>query len=72
MVFSSITFIFYFLPITIAIYFCVPACCQNVVLLFCSLFFYAWGEPQNVLFMGISMISGYGFGLLVEKFFVVF
>ncbi len=68
MVFSSITFIFYFLPITIAIYFCVPACCQNVVLLFCSLFFYAWGEPQNILFMGISMISGYGFGLLVEKY----
>ncbi len=68
MVFSSITFLFYFLPITAALYFLVPGKYQNAVLLLCSLFFYAWGEPQQVPIMGISIVSAYAFGLLIEKY----
>lgn len=68
MVFSSITFLYYFLPVTIALYFLVPGRYQNAVLLLCSLFFYAWGEPRYVLIMGTSVVSAYAFGLLVEKY----
>lgn len=68
MVFSSVSFLYYFLPVTMALYFFTPARYQNVVLLVCSLFFYAWGEPRYIAVMGISIVSGYGFGLLVEKY----
>lgn len=68
MVFSSVSFLYYFLPVTMALYFFTPVRYQNTVLLLCSLFFYAWGEPQYIVIMGISIVSGYGFGLLVEKY----
>ena len=45
MVFSSIIFLFIFLPLVLAAYFLVPKSWKNAVLLICSLFFYAWGEP---------------------------
>ena len=45
MLFSSITFIFIFLPATIALNLIVPERFRNVILMFASLFFYAWGEP---------------------------
>ena len=45
MVFSSLLFLFYFLPAVLAVYFIVPRKAKNVVLLLFSLFFYAWGEP---------------------------
>lgn len=67
MLFSSITFLYYFLPLTIFLYFLVPEPFKNAVLLFCSLVFYAWGEPKYVLLMGLSILLGYGFGLLIEK-----
>ncbi len=68
MLFSSITFLYYFLPLTIFMYFLVPEPFKNAVLLFCSLVFYAWGEPKYVLLMGLSILLGYGFGLLIEKY----
>ena len=45
MVFSSLEFLFVFLPVTLLVYFCVPHKVRNLVLLLFSLFFYGWGEP---------------------------
>lgn len=67
MLFSSITFLYYFLPVTAALYFLTPKKGKNIVLLLGSLVFYAWGEPKYVLLMAVSILSGFGFGLLVEK-----
>ena len=68
MVFSSIPFLYYFLPAVIAVYFLMPKCLKNAVLLVFSLGFYAWGEPRFVWFMLISIAQGYILGLLIEKF----
>ena len=46
MLFSSIPFLFYFLPCVFVLYFLVPMRWKNTVLLLASLFFYAWGEPK--------------------------
>lgn len=68
MLFSSIPFLYYFLPIVLAVYFVSPKGLKNAVLLLFSLVFYAWGEPKYVFLMIISIFSGYGFGLLLEKY----
>ena len=67
MLFSSIPFLFYFIPCVVILYFTVPKCLKNSVLLLSSLFFYGWGEPRYLLFMLISITQGYIFGLLIEK-----
>ena len=66
MLFSSITFLYYFLPATLAVYFCVPKKLRNTVLLCASLLFYAWGEPIYVLLMAVAILMGYGFSRLME------
>lgn len=68
MVFSSITFLFYFLPITLAIYYIVPNKLKNIVLLIASLAFYFYGEPKYVLLMLFSIASTYLFGILMDKY----
>ena len=68
MVFSSITFLFYFLPIVIAIYYIVPSKVKNIVLLISSLFFYFYGEPTYVIIMVLSIVITYIFGLLMDKY----
>ena len=68
MLFSSIPFLYYFLPLTLLCYFLAPRRAKNAVLLFFSLIFYAWGEPKYVLFMVASILQGYLFGRLVEKY----
>ena len=68
MLFSSIPFLYYFLPLVAVLYFLVPGRLKNAVLLFASLAFYAWGEPKYVLLMAASVVLGYGFGLLVERY----
>lgn len=68
MVFSSITFLFYFLPIVLAIYYLVPNKCKNIVLLISSLAFYFYGEPKYTLLMLFSIASVYIFGLLIDKY----
>lgn len=68
MVFSSITFLFYFLPITIAIYYIVPKKCKNIVLLLASLVFYFFGEPAYILLMISSILITYVFGRLIDKY----
>lgn len=68
MLFSGITFLYYFLPLMLAVYFLVPGAAKNAVLLIASLIFYAWGEPQYVFLMITSIIVGYVSGLLIEVF----
>lgn len=69
MLFSSTTFIYLFLPITIAFYYALKwnRTLQNIFLLIASLVFYAWGEPKFVLVMILSIIVNWLFGFLVDK-----
>ena len=68
MVFSSLTFLFAYLPITLLLYFLVPLKWRNLVLLVVSLFFYGWGEPVYITIMFVSIVIDYTHGLLVEKY----
>ena len=65
MLFSSVTFLYYFLPVTVALYFTAPRKLKNSVLLLASLFFYFYGEPVYSLLMLVSCLSGYVHGLLI-------
>ena len=68
MVFSSITFLFYFLPIFLAAYFLTPTIQgKNVVTLLFSLVFYAWGEPRFVIILLISIAFNFCAGLLIDS-----
>ena len=66
--FSSLPFLFGFLPITLAIYFAVPLRWRNLALLLASLVFYGWGEPVYISIMVLSILIDYTHGLLVEKY----
>ena len=68
MVFSSISFLFYFLPIVLLIYYILPNKFKNTVLLLASIFFYFYGEPKFIIIMTFSIISTYIFGLLINKY----
>lgn len=68
MLFSSIPFLYYFLPCVLLLYLIAPKRLKNAVLLLASLVFYAWGEPIYVLLMAASIASGYVLGLLIEQF----
>ena len=68
MVFSSLTFVFFFLTLTLAIYFIVPGLTgKNLVLLVSSLIFYSWGEPKLVLLMLATVFVAFEGGLLIDK-----
>ena len=67
MLFSSISFLYYFLPCVVILYFAVPKYLKNSVLLLSSLFVYGWGEPKYLVFMLVSITQGYAFGILIEK-----
>ncbi len=67
MLFSSVPFLFYFLPCVLLVYFLVPGTLKNGVLLLASLLFYGWGEPRYLLVMLAAIVQGYVFGLLIEK-----
>ncbi|MEK0317926.1 MBOAT family O-acyltransferase [Cohnella sp. 56] len=66
MVFSSVGFLFFFLPLVLAFYFVVPFKYKNAVLLLFSLIFYAWGEPRYILLMILSILANYGYGIRIE------
>lgn len=68
MLFSSITFLYYFLPCVLILYFIAPNKLKNTVLLIASLIFYAWGEPKYVILMIASIVVGYVSGILIEAF----
>ncbi len=67
MVFSSIPFLYYFLPVVLAVYFLVPRGLKNAVLLLSSLFFYGWGEPKLLWLMVFTIVLFYGCGLAIER-----
>ena len=68
MIFSSIFFIFTFLPLTLLVYYLVPFKAKNLVLLIVSLVFYAWGEPVYVILMIFSILINYVSGLEIEAY----
>ncbi|EQK44506.1 MBOAT, membrane-bound O-acyltransferase family protein [[Clostridium] bifermentans ATCC 19299] len=68
MVFSSIVFLFTFLPITLILYYISPRKMKNIVLLLISLIFYAWGEPVYVFLMMFTTVVDYLIGLLINKY----
>ncbi len=67
MVFSSLYFLFLYLPVVLAVYYIVPLRWRNLVLLVFNLIFYAWGEPVYILIMFASIAIDYTHGLLVTR-----
>ena len=67
MVFSSITFMFLFLPLVFALHFMTPQKMRNLLLVIASLIFYAWGETGYVLIMIVSILLSYGFGIAIDS-----
>lgn len=67
MLFSSISFLYLFLPLVLLVYFVVPKSCKNLVLLVFSLLFYFIGEPRYLLVMVGSTASAYFFGLWIGR-----
>lgn len=68
MIFSSIPFLYYFLPVVLLLYYIVPKKLKNGALLLASLVFYAWGEPKLIWVMAVSILLTYGYGILIEKY----
>ncbi|MBQ4177979.1 MAG: MBOAT family protein [Lachnospiraceae bacterium] len=68
MVFSSLLFLFRFLPMVLLLYFTAPRKFRNLVLLLVSLVFYAWGEPVYVILMIVSILISWTGGLSVDHF----
>ncbi len=67
MLFSSIPFLYYFLPVTLLLYYPAPKKWKNMILLIASLIFYGWGEPRFVFVLFLATILGYVSGLLIGK-----
>ena len=67
MLFSSIPFLYYFLPVVLAVYFSVPRGAKNTVLLLSSLVFYGWGEPKLLFLMIFTIVLFWGCGLAMGR-----
>ena len=67
MIFSSIPFLYYFLPVVLLVYGLTPREGKNAVLLLFSLVFYGWGEPKYLAIMLVCTALGYGFGLALGR-----
>ena len=68
MLFTSISFLYYFLPVVIAFYFIVPKKMRNFVLLIASMLFYFYGEPKYILLMLAEILVAYIGAILIEKY----
>ena len=68
MVFSSVIFLFRFLPVFFILYYAAPGRMKNFILFLGSLFFYAWGEPVYVLLMLFSTVTDYFHARMIERF----
>lgn len=68
MVFSSISFIYYFLPCVLIAYFIVPKKFRNFILFISSMVFYMYGEPKFILIMLLDILIAYFSGILMEKY----
>lgn len=67
MLFSSVTFLYYFLPAVVLLYFLVPRKGKNAVLLLSSLIFYGWGEPKLLFLMLFTIAMFYGCGIAIGR-----
>lgn len=67
MIFSSLLFLFRFLPAVLVCYYIVPRGLRNLVLFLFSLLFYAWGEPVYIILMVISILVSYTGGIVVDR-----
>lgn len=67
MVFSSVLFLFYFLPVVLILYFVLPKKYRNLLLFLSSLIFYAWGEPIYIVIMLFSTVVDFTHGQIVDK-----
>lgn len=67
MLFSSISFLYYFLPVVLILYGLAPRRMKNTVLLLSSLFFYGWGEPKYIFLMIATIFSSYVLALFIES-----
>lgn len=67
MLFASLTFLFFFLPVTLFIYYVVPKKWRNICLLIFNLVFYGWGEPVFLIVIAISTCSNYIFGGMIAR-----
>ena len=68
MVFSSLIFLFLYLPIVLAVYYICPRKWRNLLLFVVNLVFYGWGEPVYVILMVISTIVDYTCGYFIDKY----
>lgn len=68
MVFSSLIFLWFFLPIILIGYYIVQNKFKNIFLLLGSLIFYAWGEPKYIFLMIGLILINYGIGILIDKY----
>lgn len=68
MVFSSLTFLYFFLPIVMVVYLLTPRKFRNLLMFLAGLFFYAWGEPIYVIIMILSTAIDFTAGLFINKF----
>lgn len=68
MLFTSISFLYYFLPIVIAMYFILPKKARNVVLFAASFFFYFYGEPKYIILMLLEILVAYIGAILIDKY----
>lgn len=66
MLFSSITFLYYFLPAVLVIYYLTPAKVKNLILFLASFVFYLWGEPKYSVLLLFSVAAGYMGGRCIE------
>ena len=67
MVFSSLLFLFRFLPAVLVVYYLAPRSLRNLALLLFSLLFYAWGEPVYIILMLVSILVSYMGGIMVDQ-----
>lgn len=68
MVFSALAFLFFFLTITLAVYYILPRCAKNPWLFAVSIFFYGYGEPVYIILLFVSVLINYLSGLLIGRF----
>ena len=68
MLFTSISFLYYFLPVVIILYFAMPKKAKNVILLIASLIFYFYGEPKYIFLMLAEIIIAYFGAILIDKY----
>lgn len=69
MLFTSITFLYYFLPLVLIFYFITPKKYRNIILLISSIIFYAYGEPKYVFLMLLEIIISYYGAILIDKYY---